>query len=163
MKTLFNIKTTLAIVLLFAAAAYAQRPYGGRYLAEPTPVFLEGGWIVTSRDAKKYLDKNAAVFIDVRSSIEFERGHIPGAINVPFFPEYRDRHDFLPDEDMSKMWSLQFRKDKAILIYAERLNDWRGYYAAVSSIDNGFRNVMWLRNGFENWTDNKLPIEKGKK
>ncbi len=38
---------------------------------------------ISLKDARSALDQQTAVFIDVRSADSFDKGHIPGAINLP--------------------------------------------------------------------------------
>jgi len=151
-------KICAAALLLLSLAARA-----GAGLPEPTPVFIDGAWVATGSEVKIYFDKKAAIIIDVRSRDEFEEGHIPGALNVPYFPEYRYPGELFPDEDTLVLWNLQYQKHRLIVIYGERTTDWRPYYASLSLVYNNFRNVIWYRNGLEDWHRRGLPIASGKK
>jgi CoA-disulfide reductase len=78
------------------------------------------------------LDPNKTVLLDCRTPREYEKGTIPGSINIPV-DELRDRLGELP-------------KDKAIVIFC-RVGI-RGYYALRVLKQNGFNNVKNLSGGW---------------
>ena len=46
---------------------------------------IKGGKVVTSAELMSRISDNSApIILDVRSEQEFRRGHVPGAINIPF-------------------------------------------------------------------------------
>lgn len=62
---------------------------------------------ISLEELKQKLDAGAEmVIIDVRSKEEFDQGHIPGAISIPW-PEIKDRYTELP-------------RDKEIITYCAR-------------------------------------------
>ena len=61
---------------------------------------------ITAEDAKKIMDSNEEhIILDVREQDEFDAGHIPGAILLPYTEIENKAEEMLPD------------KDKQILVY----------------------------------------------
>lgn len=95
------------------------------------------------------LERGAALFVDARSPAAYERGHIPGAVNVPYdrLPEYYDR------------LSSGVPTDTLIVVYC--------WSPSCDFSDNlarelrlmGFSNVMVYKGGWEKWTEAGLPGE----
>jgi NADPH-dependent 2,4-dienoyl-CoA reductase/sulfur reductase-like enzyme/rhodanese-related sulfurtransferase len=85
-------------------------------------------------DDIKNLPENAFL-LDVRTSSEFEAGHIPTAINIPV-DNIRDRMQELP-------------LDRAIYIYCEA--GLRGYLAQRILRQTGFEQVANLSGGYLSW------------
>lgn len=55
-------------------------------LAALSPLFAGGGGSyrrITQEEAKKIMDSQEAVILDVREQAEYDRGHIPGAVLLP--------------------------------------------------------------------------------
>ena len=82
------IRTTLILALLFLAAC--KSPDGGNYQTNgrapatpPTATPNDGVRRVTIAEVQAALEKGEAVVVDVRGSVEYQLGHIKGAINVP--------------------------------------------------------------------------------
>ena len=87
--------------------------------------------------------KNQGILIDVRTSEEFEAGHLEGAVNIDWFAEdFKDQLD-----------SLIVQRDKKIYVYCQK----GGRSAkAVKLIDSlGYGNVTDLSGGYENYISNK--------
>ena len=94
---------------------------------------LEGRNPYVSFEDVEGLKKEKAVFVDVRSVLEFELGHIDGSINVPF-SEIRKRMNEIP------------REQKVILV----CNQGKMAYFAQSVLRNsGYNNVYDLSGGFK--------------
>lgn len=75
------------------------------------------------------------LLIDVRRGDEFEKGKIPGAINIPV-DDLRSRLNEIP-------------KDKKLFIYCEA--GLRGYLAQRILLQNGFAQVQNLSGGYQLW------------
>ena len=78
------------------AAGQTQKPAGadaGQARASASPA--DGVRRITVADANREAQAGRAVFVDVRSKSEFERGHIKGAISLPR-TEIGTRHNELP-------------------------------------------------------------------
>lgn len=88
---------------------------------------------------------NIAV-VDVREAEDYEKGHIPGALNLP--------HD---------QWHTLkgLRRDTLNVLYCYSHVCHLAAMAAVELAGKGF-SVMEMDGGFEAWKENDLKVEKGK-
>jgi rhodanese-related sulfurtransferase len=81
--------------------------------------------------------------IDVRAEEDYQKGHIPGAINLP-----KDKwHTF---EGLGK--------DKTNILYCYSMVCHLAASAAVKFAERGYP-VMELDGGFDQWKDNDLEVE----
>jgi rhodanese-related sulfurtransferase len=92
-------------------------------------------------------DGTPPVIIDVRSPGEFENGHVPGAVNYPF-------------------WTIALRaseltahREDPIVLYCGFGPRAKG--AALALRVRGFRNVRCLEGHWDGWHDAGLPRETG--
>jgi rhodanese-related sulfurtransferase len=125
----------------------------------PTPTTLDGGKIVTAQEAKALLDKKDARFVDTRSALNFGKGHIPGAIVVP----YKGDSERAAKADLSKdQFDLAKHvpdKNAKVVIYSHGDTGWKSYKAAVKAVQAGYKNVLWMREGYSAWEAKKFPQE----
>jgi NADPH-dependent 2,4-dienoyl-CoA reductase/sulfur reductase-like enzyme/rhodanese-related sulfurtransferase len=75
------------------------------------------------------------LLIDVRTTLEYADGNIPGSINIPV-DELRNRLD-------------EIDKDRNIIIYCQI--GLRGYLAQRILLQNGFKNVQNISGGYKLW------------
>ena len=124
MKKLFVFITAITISLLMQDVA-AQ---------STTPV--------SEKKFSRLMKKQNAVLLDVRTSEEYQEGHIPGAVLI----DVNKQDDFLQQVqklDKSKRYLLYCRSGK------------RSEKALVLMKENGFRKIFHLEDGFEGWDGNK--------
>ena len=88
--------------------------------------------------------KEDVVIIDVREPKDFNKGHVPGAIN-------------LPQEKWGPLAGL--RRDTMNIIYCYAQNCHMGAHAAIQFAAKGY-SVMEMDGGFESWKENGLKIWK---
>ena len=81
--------------------------------------------------------------IDVREHEDFEKGHVPGAIN-------------LPEDNWSSLEGLS--KDKTNIVYCYTQQCHLGAKACQLFASHGFP-VMEMDGGFEAWKENDLEVE----
>ncbi len=94
--------------------------------------------IITAEDAKKIMDSGEEyVLLDVREQDEFDAGHIPGAILIPYTEIENKAEEMLPD------------KDKQILVYCR--SGRRSKIAAESLAKLGYTNIKEF-GGIIDWT-----------
>ena len=83
---------------------------------------------ITAEDAKKIMDSGEEhIILDTREQDEFDEGHIPGAILIPYTEIENKAEEMLPD------------KDKLILVYCR--SGRRSKIAAASLAKLGYTNV----------------------
>ena len=83
---------------------------------------------ITAEEAKKIMDSGEEhIILDVREQGEFEEGHIPGAILIPYTAIENKAEEMLPD------------KDKLILVYCR--SGRRSKIAAEALSKLGYTNV----------------------
>ncbi|MFT7621004.1 MAG: rhodanese-related sulfurtransferase [Myxococcota bacterium] len=84
---------------------------------------------------------SGALLVDVRSSSDFEAGHIDGAINAPL-------------DDQSSFDGLKNHVNKHVIFYASGVVSNLSRKAAKHAVDAGFSSVSEYRDGFSGWLMN---------
>ena len=129
------------MLMLCAPAIAADKP--------ETPTTVSGFAIVTPEEARALVGK--ASFYDLRSALNYGKGHIQGAKALP----YGEKSGFTPDFDGSQdrfdMSKLPADKSAAIVFYSDGPKGWKSYKAAVLASKSGYKNVKWMRAGTEGW------------
>jgi rhodanese-related sulfurtransferase len=103
-------------------------------------------------------------YVDVRTEAEFEAGHVPGALNVPYSSKGVPNSDFIP------VMTAAFAKDAPLLIGCQ--TGARSLKAAQALAQAGFTNLRDHRSGFggsrdafgrpeTGWSKAGLPVEAG--
>ena len=83
---------------------------------------------ITAREAKQIMDTQTGyVILDTREQYEFDEGHIPGAVLLPYDQVPEKAESVLPD------------KDQLILVYCR--SGRRSKIAAQSLVDLGYTNI----------------------
>jgi rhodanese-related sulfurtransferase len=89
-------------------------------------------------------DEDEINIVDVREAEDYEKGHVPGARN-------------LPQDQWSDISVLS--RDQTNVLYCYSQTCHLAAKAAVRFAEQGFP-VMEMDGGFEGWKENELPIEK---
>jgi len=92
--------------------------------------------------------KEPLQIIDLRTKEFFDKGHVPGAVNILF------------DELESKLPKLS--KDKITIVYCYNITCHLAAKAALLLARAGYP-VKELVGGWQDWAAHELPIEKGVK
>ena len=88
---------------------------------------------------------NPPTIIDVRSSYEFNQGHVPGAIHMPFW------------QSLSQADDLTASKDKPVVVYCAH-----GPRAGIGKFAlrrAGFTNILYLEGHMTAWKKAGRPVE----
>ncbi len=127
-----------------ASGSAAKAPGGN-----PEQPFEEGGnlEVPTAMVAEALDGGTKLLFLDARDKLNYESGHIPGAVNVPFF-EVEKHLDKVPNDDT---WLIAYCACPTA--EAEQL--------AQKLLDNGYTKVKILQEGLNGWTDLGRDLEKG--
>jgi rhodanese-related sulfurtransferase len=97
-------------------------------------------------ELSRQLDNRNSNIVDVRETEDYEKGHIPGAINLP-----------------QNQWDNAARilsRDKTNVVYCYSQQCHLAANACVAFASKGIP-VMELEGGFETWKENELRIEQG--
>lgn len=88
---------------------------------------------------------NAPVILDVRSPEEFEKGHIPGAINLPY------------DQIGDRIGSLEPYRQGEVVVYCRTGR--RAGIAESALSGAGFENVRDLEGHMVSWQQAEFPVD----
>lgn len=86
------------------------------------------------------------VWVDPRTASEFEAGHVPGAINLPY-QDLADREDELDAYDI-------------VIVYGSDYNDPKAHGMSKRLLETG-RDARTLRGGLRAWRDSGRDVEGG--
>lgn len=101
---------------------------------------------VSAKEAAPLIANLKPVIVDVRTPGEFAGGHIEGAILIPV------------QEFQRRLGELAPSKQVPVFVYCRSGN--RSTVAAKLMVDSGFANVINLRRGIVEWTQEGLPVVK---
>lgn len=133
---------------LFVASAHA---------ADPTPVSVSGFRIVSADQARGMVGK--AQFFDMRSAVNYGKGHVKGAAAMPYDGKSANTPDFDAGQDRFDLARLPADKNADIVFYSDGPTGWKSYKAAVQASRAGYKNVSWMREGASGWTARGFPLE----
>jgi rhodanese-related sulfurtransferase len=123
---------------------------------------------VTPEEAAKLMSEGQ-LYLDVRSEPEFERGHPPGALNVPLL--HRGPQGMMPNSEFLAVALAAFAKDQGLIIGCQ--SGGRSLRAAQALQQAGFSNLSQMHAGWDGardafgrvvpgWSRAGLPVETGK-
>jgi len=104
------------------------------------------GYITNKELSDLVKAENAPIVLDARSSWEYEKGHVPGAIHVPFWIAYFEA------ERISRV------RSQPVVVYCEH-----GPRAGIAKFGlylAGFENVIYLRGHMAQWKQAGFAIER---
>jgi rhodanese-related sulfurtransferase len=147
----------LALIVL---AAIAMALVSNHFRSSPLP--LIGNWSTEARltspsgrqmavslsEAKILHQSKNAVFMDARPVEEFTRGHIQGAVNLPWHDVEQQVMNVIAD----------MKNDAVIITYCDGESCNLSKDLALFLENLGFTNVRVLVNGWTVWKDAGLPI-----
>jgi 3-mercaptopyruvate sulfurtransferase SseA len=135
------------IPLVQKGAPVSTVQHGATTDSVATEAVVEGA--VSLSEMKRIYDAGTAYIIDARDPFEYEEGHIPGAINVPYdrLPEYLD------------MLSGEVPMDGEVIVYCRGPDcDFSDTLATELKI-LGYQNVRVFPGGWEHWTAAGYPVD----
>ena len=124
----------------------------------PTPTEPpEGVTIISAADAKSLVDQRSVQAFDMRKALNYGKGHLPRAVSLPYkWTKKGDPRQRTGTFDISK---LPADKNVIILFHSDGPNGWKSYYASGAAKEAGFKNVLWMREGFSTWKEKGYSIE----
>jgi rhodanese-related sulfurtransferase len=99
---------------------------------------------------KKFFDAGAAVFIDARPKEEYDGGHIPGAVNLPYDQAVTDP---------ARLESFD-AKGKPIIVYCGGGTCELSMNLAWAMIQSGQKKLLVFTGGIPEWEAAKYPLER---
>lgn len=114
------------------------------------PLEMPTGNIINLSGLDRLIRLQKAVLIDVRTEIEFNEGHIPGARNLPF-KSPRDR---------KIVFAKQFDPKQVFIFYCSNPACTQAERLAGEFNLMGFTNTILFEDGWEAWLEADLAIEK---
>lgn len=96
--------------------------------------------------ARQIASDDAPVILDVRSDSEYEAGHVPGAIHLPF------------QSVASRYEELSIEKDRTVVVYCA--HGPRAAWAGRALRKAGFTDVVYLAGHMTAWEEAGRPLEK---
>lgn len=113
------------------------------------PMLRPGGKDISPSDATLLVNRENAVFIDVRSATEFASGHVPDAINIP------------REKIVERIAEIEKFKDRPLILNCA--SGMRSSSACGELKKRGYEKVFNLSGGVGAWAQAGLPIKKGAK
>ncbi len=109
--------------------------------------------IIDFAAASAMLKKEKVVFIDNRPPAKFRQGHIPGAVNMPYFAPGAQENEMPKDE------LVALTKNKEVVFYCTGYL--RAYHAAKRAIELGVpqEQIFWYKGGFSEWQQKNKEAE----
>ena len=95
--------------------------------------------------------QNSGIFIDTREPDEYEEGHIPGALNLPF--EQWDDYWYLVEPYLDV--------DSELILYCGGLDCELSLFAARELQIIGYPNSYIFFGGYHKWVKARMPVEIG--
>jgi rhodanese-related sulfurtransferase len=126
-----------------AAALEAELArYPERYAHEPFP-------LVSVADVEALLQRGAdVVVIDARDPVSYARGHLPGAVSIPF-GNWLEEGKPLPPQD------------RDLIVYCNNLDCPISRLWSEQAVQRGYTRVRHMKAGLAGWQEAGLPVEKG--
>lgn len=126
-------------------------PLIGDWSAGGAAANQEDGLVIAFEQAKERFENDTALFIDARSAVEYQDGHIAGALSLPLDEaenRYVDMIDQLYDKEM-------------VIAYCDGESCNLSHELAVFLQDMGVEQVRVLFNGWTVWREAGLPVGQG--
>ncbi|KAK7406880.1 hypothetical protein VNO78_08515 [Psophocarpus tetragonolobus] len=95
-------------------------------------------------------------YLDVRTPEEFNAGHTPDAINIPYM--FRVGSGMTKNNNFVREVSSHFRKDDEIIVGCQHGK--KSMLAASDLLVAGFTGLTDMAGGYAAWTQNGLPTEQ---
>ena len=145
----------LASALLLAAIVNALNPLGIRWLPAPDgrvgiPRAYESLLPQTTVDeAFRIYQSGEGLFVDSRDAEDFEKDHIPGAINIP----QRRWAEVWPE------WQSQLPRDRLLLLYCYGGHCGLSTRQAKRLLADGYEDFLIIDHGWDGWTEAGYPTK----
>ncbi len=110
----------------------------------------QSGGAVTLEEAKELLASDLVLFLDARTQADYEAGHIPGALNLPFDP-FAD-----PSEAIAGL-----PQEGLLIVYCSDADCTKAQELAEYIRYDGRDLVVTMPEGWQGWTEKGFSVEQG--
>ena len=124
-----------------------------------TPRALAGATLLEDPAAVETLLADGARFIDTRTQEEFARGHVPGALLVPYVEKSAKDPDYDAKQDQFDLQRLGADKAQALILACNGAECWKSFKASRAALQAGYTKVYWFRTGFPAWRGSGRKVE----
>jgi rhodanese-related sulfurtransferase len=116
--------------------------YPERYAKEPFPLVSVG-------EVERLLERKADLLIvDARDPSSYARGHLPGAVNIPFGNWLEEGKPLPP-------------RDRDLIVYCNNQDCPISRLWSEQAAQRGYTRVRHMKAGLAGWKDAGLPVETG--
>jgi len=107
--------------------------------------------VISLEEAKMLYDAGVALFLDARDFEAFQKGHFPGALNIP------------PQEAESRISEIKEMADAGMIVvtYCHGIDCALAVNLAHTLQAHGLPSVRPLINGWGDWVNAWYPVESG--
>ena len=123
-----------------------------------TPRALAGAKVVDAKTVAAMLSANTARYIDTRNDAEFNEGHVPGSMLVPYVEKSAKDPDFASDADQFNVAKLGPDRDAVLVFGCNGPECWKSHKASIAALRAGYKNVNWFRGGLPEWRAAGLAV-----
>ena len=99
--------------------------------------------------AKQYYDQGKVLFVDARSALDYQKGHVKGAISVPV-GEFDEHIDTFLDK---------YSPQNPMIIYCNGRSCMDSHHLAEMLMGFGYERVSVMIDGFPGWKAKGYPVE----
>ena len=138
----------LLLAILFISLSFFIGPISLADDKPFAPEAIEGVVILTAEAAIEMILENPNMpIIDSRKKLEYVKGHIEGSVSLlDTGMTERDLKNIVPN------------KKSAILFYCNGVRCLRSSNAIVKAQAWGYSNLFWIRGGWKEWSEKRLPV-----
>ncbi len=126
----------------------AEEPQAAVEESQPT-----ASVVISLEEAQRIFNQNSAVWVDARSKVSYELGHVPGAMSLP-------SSDF---EAGFALVGAKFPKNVRIVVYCTSADCDESERVITGLVKKGYqyRYLLHFKDGWNEWEMANLPQEQG--
>ncbi len=147
----WQVPLILLISVVTALSVNALRKEGRLALTGGPPPPASDELRISMDRAQELFRQGAAVFLDARPRRDYLRGHIRGALSLP----WQEVDDRIADV------AERLTDDRVIITYCDGQQCTLSHHLARYLKDMGFSRVRVLPNGWTRWRQSGLPVAQG--